>query len=157
MLPDVWAVWRYRVAPGSQASLSAVLAPTFDPGQEVVLDRPPDLTIPPLPQHAQQITETIKSPQAVTIIAQVDQPAILVRSSAAYPGWVVSIDGRPAPLLRADHALQAVAIPAGRHVVAFTFDPWSVKAGAAITALALFGSLIGLGKSRRRPVPSALQ
>jgi hypothetical protein len=154
-LPNVWAVWRYQVTANSPASLAAVLAPGFDPGQEVVLDRPPDLAIPPLPQHAQQISEVVTSAEAVTITAQVDQPAILVRSSAYYPGWVVTIDGQRAPLLRADHALQAVAIPAGRHVVSFTFDPWSVKAGAALTALTILGCVLGLWRLGRRPALSA--
>jgi len=97
----------------------------------------------------------VTSAEAVTITAQVDQPAILVRSSAYYPGWVVTIDGQRAPLLRADHALQAVAIPAGRHVVSFTFDPWSVKAGAALTALTILGCVLGLWRLGRRPALSA--
>ncbi|HEY8744144.1 MAG TPA: YfhO family protein [Chloroflexota bacterium] len=154
MLPDVWAVWQYQVTAASRATLAAVLAPGFDPGQEVVLDQPPDLTIPPLPQHAQQVTEEVQSAQAVTITAQVDQAAILIRSSAYYPGWVVTVDGRRAPLLRADHALQAVAIPAGRHVVSFTFDPWSVKIGAGVTMLTVLGSMLGLWKLGRVPAAS---
>ncbi len=147
MLPDVWAVWRYQVVPDGRASLGAVLAPAFDPGQEVVLDQAPDLTVPPLPQHAQQVQEQIRSPEITTIVAQVDQPAILVRSEAWYPGWQVTVDGRPAPLLRADHALQAVAVPAGRHVVAFRFDPWSVKLGIALTALTVVGVGVMLGQT----------
>jgi len=67
---------------------------------------------------------------------------------------VVTVDGRRAPLLRADHALQAVAIPAGRHVVSFTFDPWSVKIGAGVTMLTVLGSMLGLWKLGRVPAAS---
>ena len=136
MLPDVWAVWRYQVLPAADASLSAVLAPTFDPGQQVVLDRAPALAIPSLPQHDQQIQERRVSPERTVVTATVDQPALLVRSVAAYPGWTATVDGRPAEILRADHAIQAVAIPAGRHTVVFSFDPWSIKVGMLLTGIA---------------------
>jgi hypothetical protein len=135
MLPDVWAVWHYQVLPAAGASLSAVLAPAFDPGQQVVLDQAPALAIPNLPQHAQQIQERRVSPERTVVTATVDQPALLVRSVAAYPGWTVTVDGRPAEMLRADHAIQAVAIPAGRHTVVFSFDPWSIKVGMLLTGI----------------------
>jgi uncharacterized membrane protein YfhO len=47
------------------------------------------------------------------------------------------VDGRPAPLLRADGYLRAVALGAGSHRVVFRYQPLSFYAGAAISVLAL--------------------
>lgn len=152
MLPAVWAVWQYRVLP-TDATLGAVLAASFDPGQQVILEQAPSLRIPSLPQHAQQIQTHISSPERTVVVARVDQPALLLRSVADYPGWTATVDGRPAPILRADHAIQAVAIPAGRHTIVFTLDPWSVKIGAGITALTALASVtvVLLGYRKTRP------
>jgi uncharacterized membrane protein YfhO len=44
------------------------------------------------------------------------------------------VDGRPAKLLRADTALRAVEVPAGRHLVESTYRPASVGLGLAVSA-----------------------
>lgn len=144
MLPAVWAVWQYQVAPSAAATLPAVLADKFEPGSQVILERAPDRTIPELPQHAQQVQ--VRDPSLIQsdIEVTIDQPAILVRSVADYPGWRATIDGKPAPILRADHAIQAITVPAGHHTVVFTFDPWSVKLGGALSLLSLLAVGAGL-------------
>ena len=140
MLPAVWAVWQYRVLPVG-ATLGAVLAASFDPGQQVILEQAPPIMIPSLPQHAQQIQMHAVSPEQTVVVANVDQPALLLRSVADYPGWTATVDGHPVPILRADHAIQAVAIPAGRHNVVFTLIPRSVIIGAVLTALTALASV----------------
>jgi uncharacterized membrane protein YfhO len=63
-----------------------------------------------------------------------------------YPDWKVTVDGRPAVLLRADHALRAVAVPQGRHKVTFRFASGAFQGGlwlsigSAVVALALLGA-----------------
>jgi hypothetical protein len=69
-------------------------------------------------------------------------PRLLVLSDAFFPGWEVSVDGRPVPLLRAYHALRAVVVPAGEHLVRFDYRPRSVRIGALLTVLA--ASVAGL-------------
>lgn len=61
-------------------------------------------------------------------------------SDADYPGWEARVDGRPAPLLRADYAFRGVALPAGRHEVELRYRPralWAALAASGLAALAI--------------------
>jgi len=79
-------------------------------------------------------------------------PALFVVLEGWYPGWRAEVDGRPAPLLRANHAFRAVAVPAGEHTVEFRFEPASVRVGAAgsLLTLLLLIALLPFWATRRR-------
>jgi uncharacterized membrane protein YfhO len=57
----------------------------------------------------------------------VDAPAdgYLVLNDPYHPWWRASVDGRDAPILRANVLFRAVPVPAGRHRVEFAFEPLS--------------------------------
>jgi uncharacterized membrane protein YfhO len=63
--------------------------------------------------------------------------AIVVRSTRAYPGWRVSVDGQPRTAAVAFAALQAAAVPAGASTLSFTYVPLSLTLGLALSALAV--------------------
>jgi hypothetical protein len=64
--------------------------------------------------------------------ANSDQLAIF--SEIYYPkGWEVSIDGKPAEHFRANYVLRAMVIPAGEHLVEFSFKPKSYYLGEKIS------------------------
>jgi hypothetical protein len=69
----------------------------------------------------------------------------LVVADLDYPGWKVSVDGMPAKGLVVDGVLRAVDVPAGRHLITWTFQPDVVRRGAllsALTALLLAGACL---------------
>ncbi|MCC7018367.1 MAG: hypothetical protein IT332_01345 [Ardenticatenales bacterium] len=79
-------------------------------------------------------------------------PGWIVFSEVWHPGWRATIDGRPAPVLRADVALIAVAVPPGEHAVSLRFaDRWAV-AGIAVSTLAatILGLAVAWAGVRRR-------
>ncbi|TSK05005.1 MAG: YfhO family protein [Geobacter sp.] len=49
------------------------------------------------------------------------------------PGWQATLDGREAPLWRADYLVRAVPFPPGRHVLEMRYAPWEVRGGWALT------------------------
>jgi hypothetical protein len=69
-------------------------------------------------------------------------PALLVLSEAYYPGWRARIDGQEAPVLRVDHALRGVVIPAGEHGVSFRYKPTWLVRGLWLTLVGLLGTSV---------------
>jgi hypothetical protein len=76
-------------------------------------------------------------PDRVEVDVDAVQPGVLVLHDAYYPGWVVEVDGTPAPLLRANVLFRGVEVAEGRHRVVFRFAPFSLTnlRDAAVTLL----------------------
>lgn len=66
---------------------------------------------------------------------------LVVRSTYAR-GWRASIDGRSAPVLRADGRHRAVALTAGKHELEFSYVPPGLRAGLAATSVALIAIIV---------------
>jgi len=83
----------------------------------------------------------------IEIEVDASRPAVLRLADLWYPDWKVSVDGRPAKLLRADHLLRAVAVPEGRHKVVFRFESGAFRAGfwVSIASLAVALGLLAAG------------
>jgi uncharacterized membrane protein YfhO len=79
-------------------------------------------------------------------------PGFLVTSDAYYPGWSATIDGQEARLYRADYAFRGVAVPAGNHVVKFTYRPrrFPLAAGVSLASVALLATVALNGLLRKR-------
>jgi uncharacterized membrane protein YfhO len=92
-------------------------------------------------------TEACGEPGAVVFTAVDEQqlrldasPAcasVLVLSDNWYPGWQATLDGRPIEVLRADAAIQAVAIPAGPHRIEMRYRPASLLWTGALSLVTL--------------------
>ena len=76
---------------------------------------------------------------------------LVVRASFAR-GWRARVDGVLAPVLPADGKHRAVRVPAGRHEVAFEYEPPGLALGLALTAFSLLmaGTLWVAVPTRRR-------
>jgi putative Mn2+ efflux pump MntP len=61
------------------------------------------------------------------VIVETDSPSatLLVLTDVWHPWWRADIDGARTEILKADVLFRAVAVPAGRHVVRFTFHPFA--------------------------------
>jgi hypothetical protein len=85
----------------------------------------------------------------ITAVCTARQPATAVFVEQWSRGWSATVDGRPAPLLRANLIMRAVAVEPGTHRIDLQFRTPGLTAGGLITAFCLL--VLGLGWLVRRP------
>jgi hypothetical protein len=90
----------------------------------------------------------------IDLSAPAPEGASLVVSENYYPGWLASVDGKPARLGRADYSMIGVELPMGARSVELNFTSPTYEKGKTITwlAIALGFLMLGTGywRDRRR-------
>jgi len=145
-LPRAWVVAQAGDITAPGAALSELMAPTFDPATQVLLEmsRPPaPPASPPGDGIASRVISLREGWNRRTIDLVVAQPGYLVLAYMYYPGWTATVDGRPAEILRADYVLLAVPVEAGQHQVELYYRPLSFILGTVISGLAVL-AMVGL-------------
>jgi uncharacterized membrane protein YfhO len=74
---------------------------------------------------------------SVTITTNSPIAGFVVLTDNYYPGWKVTVDGKPSELYRADYALRAVEVQAGDHTIIFSYTPITFTIGIGITCIGL--------------------
>lgn len=133
--------------------LQALTRPDFDGSKMVFL--PPDTKslVAATNQASVRMISSHFTPDQVDAEVESSQPTIVVVSQTYYHNWQAWLDGQPVPLLRANHAFQAVAVPAGRHGVRLEYRDRAFKIGAAISVCMWLICLICLRGMRERTRP----
>jgi uncharacterized membrane protein YfhO len=80
----------------------------------------------------------------VLVRARAPGGGFLLLADTFYPGWTATVDGKPAPIYRANISVRAVPLSPGSHRVRFHYAPASLYRGAIISLSALGGLLIAL-------------
>jgi hypothetical protein len=101
------------------------------------------------PDPGESVTVRVHGPSRVVLEAQLRKPGIVVLADTHDPGWRLTIDGRPAPILRANLLMRAAGVEAGLHTLEFVYKPTSLKVGAWCSASALVFLPIVLVWARR--------
>jgi hypothetical protein len=127
--PRARIIERSRVFASHNALFDESLKGTFDVSRELALHDPA------LGFTSARITggagET-RAGDAEIVVDRSDQVVVETRTSREawlfladtyYPGWVATLDGRDAHIVRANVAYRAVAVPAGTHRVTFRYEP----------------------------------
>ena len=139
-LPRAFMVHRTISATDHDDAWLSIQDPGFDPATTVVLEGGQSMDIQPERQASVGVARYDSN--ALEIVVDTPAEGYLFLSDPYYPGWRAKVDGEPAPILRANYAFRAVAVPAGSHQVTMAFQPTSWFAGLGITALTLLGLVV---------------
>jgi len=144
-LPRAYRVHAAQPEPaGLQAALAKLVAPGFDPRRMVLLDAVPAELEQAEAAAAQESGGPVElaadEPERIALRTRGARPGVVVITDAWFPGWEARLDGAEVPLLRANLAFRAVAVPPGEHEIELRYRPRSLRIGFAIAALA---ALIG--------------
>lgn len=143
----------YRLVQSPEAAKAVLLSDDFNPAREAILYNPPLVR---LSGDNRTATASIVDYAAneVTIQTKSDHDGLLVLSDTYYPGWNAYVDGQKKTILQANVCQRAVEVPSGEHVVRFTFDSGTIKAGFGISVLSLLivGGLLAASLRKRTPI-----
>jgi hypothetical protein len=152
-LPRARLYSTWQVSTNDQATLEELPNPAFDPHKTVLVAEPVGA---PKAAGANQPPETVDwvsyAPKDVVLSAKASAPSVLLLNDRFDPNWHVTIDGKPALLLRCNYIMQGVKVPPGEHRVEFRFAPSPVGLYVSLAAigvgLCLLGFLIVSGPER---------
>ena len=121
-------------------TVSYILSDEFDPTEEVVLNEPPEADLP-----GGSVTGDVewveRTPNRMRLQVRADQPALLVLAENWYPAWKARVGGQETPVLRANHTLRAVWVPAGQNEVEIYFDGGTLRVPFLISLLSLLAAV----------------
>ncbi|MEO7919481.1 MAG: YfhO family protein, partial [Thermoanaerobaculia bacterium] len=145
----------YSVAPDGNTALELV-GQLQNPRLVVVEGALPNPSLPnQLDDPAVQLIHFRRNSVKVSVTAP--RPGLVYFSESHDPGWLATVNGAPEPVLLANYAFRAVAVPAGPSEIEMTYVPPGFRLGAllsGVSALAV-AALVFAGGTRpddpRRP------
>ncbi len=134
-LGAAWFVPEIRFVENADAEIRAIRQ--FDPAKEALVDQRFSAKVKTLNYQV----DSSASLQLLSYLPNYAKyktanknDAFAVFSEIYYPaGWYASIDGEPADIIRANYVLRGLNIPAGEHVVEFSFQPETYAKGEKIS------------------------
>ncbi len=103
----------------------------------------------PGPSRAGSVAIEHYAPEEVRVRVESQEQAVLVLLDTYDAGWRATLEtGEEVPILRANGLVRAVVVPAGNHLVAFTYEAPLLRVGALCSLIGVLGCL-GLVAHRR--------
>lgn len=152
-LPRARWVPRAEVVADPPALLQRLAAGRDDPRAVLLLEEPPASGFLGAPAAAGAVataTFTRNDPEHLVLRVAAPTAGFLLLADQHFPGWTATVNGAPAPILRANYVFRAVEVPAGESVVTFDYRPARLRLGAAISGLTVAGLVAAGVWSRRR-------
>lgn len=147
MLPRAYFVGNYEIIAEKADRFKRLNDPQFDPANSAILEKEPNFHIEkPVDSEARV---TLYQPNRIQLDVRTDKSTLLVLSEIYYPhGWKATIDGAETEILRTNHILRSIYVPAGNHRITFEFAPKSFIISARISGISnalVYLALVVLG------------
>ena len=146
---------RFRPVTHAQAA-RLINPPAFEFTDELLVeDLPPDFALPasPLrvPRSAFEESAITRAANRREFAVSLDAPGWLLMRETYASGWRLRVDGRPAPLYRAQYCLCATPLSAGAHRVEMVYRPVSFAVGLCLSAIGCLAAALAPFVWRLRP------
>jgi len=152
--PRAFLVGSVEVVPDDVALTRILADPELDLRRTALLAEPLPAGVAVEPDPEGSVEWLGREVDRYTLRVTTDRPALLVISENYFPAWRATVDGEPAPVLRADYTFRAVPVPAGTHEVRFEYRSEVLQASAVVSVgmlgLLLAVALGGAVRGRRR-------
>ena len=119
-LPRAKLYSQWQASANDQETLKQLANPAWDPQQSVIVSGEAPPSAQGQPGNVEFTSYTSKH---IVLRAKSESPSILLLNDKYDPDWKVTVDGKPAPLLRANFIMRGVHVPAGEHTIDFRFQP----------------------------------
>ena len=128
---------------GEETTLQALADPRIDFHKTIYLPLEAQSSVTARRQEGARVR--VKQFGSARIVLQVETPgpAMVSISQAWHHNWKAGVDGRAAPLWRANEAFQAVEAPAGRHEVTLVYQDMAFRLGSCLSILGLIVCALG--------------
>ena len=133
-------------------TLEALTQPDFNGNKIVFLPPEAKSLVTVTNQTSARVTNLRFGNQSAAADIVAAEPSLVVVSQTYYHDWRAFVDGHQTPLLRANHAFQAIQVPAGTHQIWLAYEDRAFETGAAVSIAAWLGCLICLFRLRWRKV-----
>jgi serine/threonine protein kinase len=127
-LPRARLYTHWQVTTNDQVALDRLVAPDFHPEQTVLVNTalPPSLASGDSGGNGESggaptVSFSSYSSKQIVIKTQADSTSVLLLNDRYDPDWTVTVDGRPATLLRCNYIMRGVQLAPGPHTVRFSF------------------------------------
>jgi hypothetical protein len=135
-LPRAFVPARVETIADDAERLRRMLAEDFNPRDVAFVEHPLEL-----PAHSEGTANiTLDLPTRVDIDVNMTAPGMLVLADRWDVGWRATLNGAPVPILRTNHAVRGVVVPAGHSTVEFRYDPRSFRLGLIFSAFAMLSA-----------------
>jgi uncharacterized membrane protein YfhO len=126
---------------------STLAAPEFDPIKTVLISTPQkDLPAVSTNENSGTVEFKSYSTKKIVFTANATAPSVMLLNDKYDPNWRVTVDGKPAELLRCNFIMRGVQLSPGQHTVQFDFSmpnqPLFITLAAIIIALILAALLV---------------
>lgn len=150
---SAWRIWQYlpalpRAVFATTYSVKTkpedIIAALYDKNTNlsntVILEKNPEISFAQshIPGQARIVSYALDS---VTIRTTSSSDGFLLLTDNYYPGWKVTVDGKPMELYRADYSFRAVYVSRGNHVVLFQYAPSIVIIGGIVTMVGIISGI----------------
>lgn len=119
-----WFVNQISFVKNADAEMSALAH--LDTKHQAVADEKFKTVLDGSPLDTGKVELTSYEANQLKYTIQSQKGGVVVFSEIYYPGWSVTIDGKPAEMGRVNYVLRALKVPAGKHEIVATFRPASV-------------------------------